>query len=154
MRRMSFAIMLFACLHTVTAMTGRCDDPQPTKDRLTMRYGERADLASYPQKSPKESLASVVKAIKADKAAYLLAHLVWPAEVDKQFGGDREKLLKLASRSTPGKSRKLAAALNRHLSEGKWTIGRHTALSQIDGLPDATLSRLGNRWFMHNVPGE
>ena len=136
MRRISLAVVYSVLLQTAASKIARCDDPQPAADKLALRYGVRADIAHYPQTKPQESLGSVVKAIKADDATYLLAHLVWPAEVDKQFGGDRDGLLKLASRSTPEKSRKLADALARHLTEGKWTIGPHTARSKVDGLRD------------------
>ncbi len=154
MRHIRFVIVLSVLFHA-TAFDFACgEDSQPAAEKLAMRYGVRADVARYPQTKPQENLRSVVKAIEADDVTYLLAHLVWPAEVDKQFSGDRDRLVKLASRSMPEKSRKLADALARHLSAGKWTIGPHTARSQTDGLPDVTLSRLADRWFMHNVPSE
>src|SRR5262245_58860448 len=54
------------------------------------RYGIELNLRSYPQATPKETLASILKAIEQKRFDYLLAHLADPTFVDdrvKQAGG-------------------------------------------------------------------
>lgn len=127
-------------------------EPEVAPSTLEERYAEQCDLASYPQSEPREALTSVVKCIDSDNVVYLLSHLVWPAEVDAKFDGDRTQLETMAARSTAESRGKLVAAVTKHLSEGEWTVGPRTAISRVVGLPNVRLSRLGDRWFMHNVP--
>lgn len=118
---------------------------------IDVRYGMQVN-DTYAQSSPRDTLTSVIKAIEADDIKYLLAHLVWPDEVDRKFLGSRDKLVALASKGTPAKRRKLAEMLRRHTARGTWTLGDAAACSQADGAPDVTFSRIGQRWFMRNVP--
>jgi hypothetical protein len=148
MQRIVLTIMLvIACAATTPALAqGNAAGASGTQ------YGINPDSKRFPQSEPKQAITSVIKAVEAGDVAYLLAHLIWPAEVDQKFEGNRERLVALASKATPAKNRKLVAAMIRHTTEGTWTISPRTARSHVEGLPDITLSRLGNRWFMHNVP--
>ena len=150
MRTILLTIIFPACLFLAMRPTDLGAETVPS----SVRYGIRSDTKLYPQSTPRESLASVVKAIQSDDVAYLLAQLVWPTEVDQKFGGQRKRLIALADKGTPEKRRKMAEAIEQHLKSGTWTIQADNARSTVTGLPDVTLSRSGDRWFMHNVPGQ
>jgi hypothetical protein len=149
MRRINLAITFIATLVVTAPHSAHGNESTD----FSLRYGVRADRARYPQSKAEETLKSVVRAVKTNDIAYLLAQLILPAEVDRKFGGSRKQLLALAEKSTPAKSRRLIDALERQITQGTWTIGPDTARCQTKGVPDVTLSRLGTRWFMHNVPG-
>src|SRR5207244_13125815 len=76
---------------------------QAPKEAIPRRYGIEANLRDYPQETPKETLASVLRAIERGRINYLLAHLADPAFVDQRvkevYGGDFEELV----RETTGK---------------------------------------------------
>lgn len=150
MRSILLAIMFAAVLDVATPRSAHCVEGA----NLSLRYGVRADTARYPQSKPAETLKSVLRAVKASDIEYLLAQLILPDEVDEKFRGSRKQLLGLAEKSTAAKSQRLIDALDRHIDQGRWTAGPDSARCRTKGLPDVTLSRLGNRWFMHNVPGE
>ena len=53
--------------------------------RAAPRYGIDADLKSYPQGTPKEALASVLKAIDGKRFDYLVAQLADPTFIDDRI---------------------------------------------------------------------
>ncbi|HXG09111.1 MAG TPA: hypothetical protein VNK04_04920 [Gemmataceae bacterium] len=118
------------------------------------RYGIAADLKTYPQSTPKETLASVLKAIDAKRIDYLLAHLADPQFVDRRVaenGGRFDILLQEAKAKLlddPG----TAKQLRRFLNEGEWTIDANAASVRLKDVSDhqVFLRQLGGRWFMEN----
>src|SRR5439155_9853990 len=107
---------------------------QAPQEAIPRRYGIEANLRDYPQETPKETLASVLRAIERGRINYLLAHLADPAFVDQRvkevYGGDFEELV----RETTGKLSDNPAAvkeLQRFLKEGEWEGGDTTASAKL-----------------------
>jgi hypothetical protein len=118
------------------------------------RYGVEADLKTYPQGTPKETLASVLKAIDTKRIDYLLAHLADPQFVDrrvKENGGRFDVLLdetKAKLLDDPG----AAKQLRKFLSDGEWKVEENNATVKLKDVPDRAvyLRKLGDRWFLEN----
>ena len=138
--------ILFA-LVSVSFVTGAADPP-------ARRYGIEADLKTFPQATPKEALASVLKAIDAKRIDYLLAHLADPQFVDqrvKENGGRFDALVE----ETTGKlvdDPSAAKQLRRFLREGEWKIDADSASVQLKDVSDRAvyLRKVGERWFLKN----
>ena len=64
------------------APSAQDEEKKPPKERP--RYGFEASPILYPQATPKETIASVVKAIDAQRVDYMLAQLADPKFVDTQ----------------------------------------------------------------------
>ena len=124
---------------------------QSPSDKYAVRYGVVADPQQYDQATPRATLRSAILAIENREIEYLLAQLIVPAQVDAKFADDPPALKEMAQRMTPESAQVILQALARHLSEGRWTILRTTARSEVTGLPDVTLERIGSRWFVYNV---
>jgi hypothetical protein len=115
------------------------------------RYGVAEDAKAYPQTSPKEALASVLKAIDAKDYHYLVAHLADPAFVDdrvkriyagrfdEQVDDTRARLDAL-----------IVKQLTRLAKEGKWEIGKISAEVHSTDLPGrgARLIVKDGRWYL------
>src|SRR5438309_759707 len=90
------------------------------------RYGIEANLRDYPQETPKEALASVLRASERGRISYLLAHLADPAFVDKRvkevYGGDFEELVRETTAKLTDNPATLKE-LQRFLKEGEWEAG-------------------------------
>ena len=114
------------------------------------RFGVEADLKTFPQGTPQEALASVLKAVEQKRADYILAHLA-----DPQFVDDRVKLTghdELLADTTakligdPG----AAKQLQRFLKEGEWTTEDATATVTHKEMGDKVVSfrKIDGRWFL------
>jgi hypothetical protein len=125
---------------------------QPKEVKPARRYGIEADVVAYPQDTPKNALASVLKAIEADKINYLLAQLADPGWVDQRVkqvhAGKFEALVeetagKLANDGTTIKE------LRRFLHEGTWEATESAASSQLKDIKNRRvyLRELDGRWF-------
>lgn len=119
-------------------------------DAPARRFGVEADLKTYPQATPKEALASVLKAVGAKRADYVLAHLADPQFVDRRVKETSYDDL-LAETTTklvddPGAAKQLRALLDK----GTWTKAGDTAtVSHKEGGDRiASFVRLGDRWFL------
>lgn len=124
---------------------------QTSSDKYAVRYGVAVDRERYDQATPRATLRSAILAIENREIEYLLAQLIVPAQVDAKFADDPPALKELAERMNPADGQAMIQALSRHLSEGRWTILRTTARSEVTGLPEITLERIGSRWFVYNV---
>jgi hypothetical protein len=137
-----------ACAAAVVA-AGEAKEPAPAK-----RYGIEADLKAYPQATPKEALASVVKAVEDRRLDYLVAQLSDPDFVDrrvKDTGGDfaglvREATAKLAD--DPGTVKQL----RRLLEEGAWDVKDDRASVHVKdaGQRWCYFRKVEGRWFLEN----
>jgi hypothetical protein len=118
------------------------------------RYGLEADLKTYPQATPKDTLASVLKAVEGKRIDYLAAQLTDPPFVDrrvKDTGGQFADLVREATArlvDDPGPARQL----QRLLKEGVWDVKDDRASVH---LKDGTgrwcyLRKEGGRWFLEN----
>lgn len=120
------------------------------REVLAPRYGVAVDLEAYPQDSPQETIRSVIRATKRNQIEYLLAQLIVPREVDAKFQGNPAALRALATLAAPDKSKQMTQDLQRHLSEGTWTIRRDRAVSRAEGVADLSLEKHGRRWYLSN----
>jgi hypothetical protein len=123
------------------------------------RFGVEADLKSFPQATPQEALASVLKAIDLKRADYLVAHLADPQFVDqrvKETSYD-DMLAEVTAKliNDPG----AAKQLRNFLKEGSWSVEDATASVSLKEVPDRTVffRKAGGRWFLaqpYKKPGK
>src|SRR5947209_6579591 len=91
-------------------------------DAPAKRFGVEANLESFPQAKPKETLTSVLKAIDLKRPDYVLAHLADPKFVDqrvKETSYDEllaETTAKLVN--DPGAAKQLRG----FLKDGEWKV--------------------------------
>ena len=137
-----------ACAAAAVA-AGDAKEPAPAK-----RYGVEADLKAYPQATPKEALASVVKAVEGRRIDYLVAQLSDPDFVDrrvKETGGDFDGLVKEATAKLvddPGPARQL----QRLLKDGDWDVKDERASVHVKdaGSRWCYFRKSDGRWFLEN----
>ena len=117
------------------------------------RYGVSPDLKTYPQATPKEALASVLKAAEAGRFDYLAAHLADPAWVDERvkrlYGGRFEGQVEDTRARLDPPTLKL---LRRFLNDGAWREDQGTASARLKDVPNrgVYLRRVGDRWYLEN----
>jgi hypothetical protein len=117
------------------------------------RYGIAPDLKAYPQASPKEALASALKAADAGRFDYLAAQLADPAWVDERvrrlYGGRFEGQVEDTRARLDLPTLKL---LRRFLTEGAWSEDQGTASARLKDVPGRRvyLRRLGDRWYLEH----
>jgi hypothetical protein len=126
----------------------------PMEGKVVARFGIEPDLNNYPQATPKETLASVLKAIERQRVGYLLAHLADPRFVDERvqrYAGnfdelEREVAVKLTSNPDAVKE------LRQFLREGEWEGGDTAASAQLKNVKDRRvfMRKSGGRWFFEN----
>lgn len=140
---------LLALLAAVPALAQgqRLDDVPP-------RYGIPFDNNNYPQATPKETLASVIKAMERRRINYVLAHLADPDYVEervKKAGGDFELVVREATAKLNDKPDTIKE-LTRYLKEGEWEANENQASAQLKDLRDRKvfLRKSGARWFLEN----
>lgn len=115
------------------------------------RYGVGADTTAYPQATPKEAFASVLKAIDGGKIDYLVAQLADPTWVEHRVkrvyaGRFDEQVNDTRDRLDPA----AVKLLHRFAKEGTWTVGKSTAVVGLDGVRDRVvrLVKQGDRWYL------
>jgi hypothetical protein len=117
------------------------------------RYGVAPDLKAYPQATPKEALASALKAAESGRFDYLAAQLADPVWVDERvkrlYGGRFEGQVEDTRARLDPFSLKL---LRRFLSEGDWNEQGERASARLKDVPDRRvyLRRLGDRWYLEH----
>jgi hypothetical protein len=120
------------------------------------RYGVALDLKGYPQGTPKQALASVLKAVDAKRIDYLVAQLADPAFVDDRvkrvYGGEfREQVEDTRANLGP----LVVRQLRRALKEGTWKKEEGAAVVLIPpkGAAPARAARfrrVGERWYLES----
>jgi hypothetical protein len=120
------------------------------------RYGVVAIFNRYPQNTPKDTLASVLKAIDNQHIDYLMAHLTDPVFVDqrvKAYGGKFEELV-AESRTKLANNPGAVKQLRRFLEKGEWEENedKDKVTVKLKDVPDQQvfLKRIDKRWFMEN----
>jgi hypothetical protein len=122
-------------------------------DTKASRYGIAADLVAFPQKTPQETLGSVLKAVDAKRFDYLAAHLADPVFIDERvrrlYGGRFDEQVE-ATRS--GFNAASVALLRRFLTDGAWQAGKGNTVVTLKDVTDRVVSfRLADgRWFMEH----
>lgn len=142
-----FTVLVVVFVAAPSASPGETDNPFDLRERYRIVVSDDV----YPQATPRETVGSIIDALENSNARYVLAHLVSPSQVDERLHGDARALEKLVVGMTPAKSHHLLDQLDLHLAEGKWTTRGRRASSRVHGVPDLTLEKIGQRWFMHNV---
>jgi hypothetical protein len=128
---------------------------QAPKEAPPKRYGIEANLRDYPQETPKETLASVLRAIEKGRINYLLAHLADPAFVDQRvkqvYGGDFDELVRETSNKLTGNP-DAVKELDRFLKEGEWEAAETTAAVKLKDVKDRQVffRKIGQRWYLEN----
>jgi hypothetical protein len=117
------------------------------------RFGVALDLKTYPQRTPKEALASVLKAAAAGQFDYLAAQLADPVFVDDRvkrlYGGDfKEQVADTRARLDP----RTLKELKRFLAQGKWTTEQTGTIVRLDEVKDrqVKLVKKGARWYLEH----
>jgi hypothetical protein len=141
---MRIAALLVAVL--ILSPTARGADPAP-------RHGIQPDLKRYPQATPKEALASVIKAVEDRRIDYLLAHLADPDWVEKRVkdlhGGKFEELVK---ETTPRMDALTLKQFQRFAKDGEWEVSDTAAAVRLKDVTDRVihLRKVEGRWFLEN----
>ena len=139
----------------VLLLTAVCLSPALAQDDKPMpRHGVNPDLETYPQATPKETLASVLKAINAKRMDYLLAQLADPDFVDQSVKTADGKFDDLVQEATAKLSADPTAVkeLLRFLKEGEWEASDTAAAAQLKDIKDRRvfMRKIDNRWFLQN----
>ena len=128
---------------------------QPPQEAAPRRYGIEANLRDYPQETPKETLASVLRAIERRRINYLLAQLADPAFVDKRvkeiYGGEFEELVRETTHKLADNPAEVKQ-LQRFLKDGEWEGGETTASVNLKDVKDRQVffRKIGQRWYLEN----
>ncbi len=119
-------------------------------DAPAKRFGVEATPKSFPQATPKETLASILKAIDLKRPDYIVAHLADPQFVDqrvKETSYD-ELLAETTARlvDDPGAAKQLRALLDK----GIWVEEDATASASLKEREDriASFRKIDGRWFL------
>jgi hypothetical protein len=137
----------FGLLAALVGLEGD-DSPKPG-----VRYGVTADLKSYPQTGPKETLSSVLKAAEAGRFDYVVAQLADPAWVDERidrlYHGRFEEQFADTRQRLDSATIKL---LRRFLAEGEWTADKDAASVRVKDVSDRGVFfvRRGDRWYLEH----
>lgn len=118
------------------------------------RFGIALDAKAYPQATPKEALASVLKAAGEKKFDYLCAHLADPTFIDDRvkrlYGGKfEEQVEETRTRLDPFAVKQL----KRFLDDGKWAIGKTEATVTLEKEKDRQVKLIAKdgRWYLSNT---
>jgi hypothetical protein len=147
MRAVLTVLIGAVCLGAAMAQT----EKEPAPDR---RQGIVPDLKTYPQGTPQEALASVLKAIDNKRIDYLLAQLSDPEWVEQRLKDTDGKFTDLVQETTkrlvddPGPGRQL----NRFAKDGEWEVGDSTASVKLKDVKDRIVyvRKIKDRWFLEN----
>jgi hypothetical protein len=125
----------------------------PAKADAGKRYGVETDLKTYPQSTPKEALASVIKAVENKRIDYVVAHLADPefidARVKRDFGGNFDEQVNDTRTKLDEANVKL---LQRFLKEGDWAGKDSPVVVLLKDVKDraVTFGKIGDRWYIRN----
>jgi hypothetical protein len=117
------------------------------------RYAVERDLKSFPQATPQEALASILKAIDLNRFDYLVAQLADPTFIDPRvrrlYGGRIEPQIEDTRARLDPFTIKL---LRRFCKEGVCQIDKQTALVRLKDVSDRCvyLSVQNGRWFLEH----
>lgn len=149
-------LLVFLCMVNVSA-----------QEKLTRRYGFDASPAFYPQKTPDETLRSVVKAVENERFDYLLAQLADPQYVDQTIaqykslflmGGDQAKTVLAFDRLVKETGRyfledpTLLKELRVFAKKADWQVKDDQAVGVVKTIQGRKvfLKKFEDRWFLEN----
>jgi hypothetical protein len=147
---MRFSMVLVVAVASVSPLLAQ----SPKAALPAKRFNIELDLDKFPQATPKDTLASLLKAIELRKVDYLLAQLADPEYIDRRVkqvhagkfdGMVEETTAKLAN--DPGAIKKL----RRFLSDGAWDTQEAVASARLPDAPERVhFRKIGDRWFFEN----
>ena len=124
------------------------------KNTTDQAYGIVSDHKTYPQSTPQETLASVIKAIEAKRVNYLLAHLADSDFVERRLKSNGGRFKDLVQEATDKLSNDpgVLKQLRRFLKEGTWTSDKAAASVQLKDVKDRSITfrKIKDHWFMRN----
>jgi hypothetical protein len=147
------------------AATAQDEKKEPPKDEA--RYGFAYSPILYAQKTPKEAITSIVKAIDTKRVDYLLAHLADPKYVDAQVAEYRPQFPKFKdeARTVLAFDRLVRETVDYYFSDpalvrelrvfardGAFDVNEDAAVGVAKDLPARKMffKRIGDRWFLEN----
>jgi hypothetical protein len=138
---------MHVCLVSLSLFLAAADDAK------AIRYGIAPDLTAFPQKTPQETLASVIKAAEAKRFDYLTAQLADPAFVDDRvqrlYGGHfAEQVEDTRTRM----DEPTLVILRRFQKDGTWKVEKESAGVSVKEYPDRGIffRLIGARWYMEH----
>jgi hypothetical protein len=146
------------------------DAQPPGKEKSGVRFRIAPDYDAYPQKTPKQTLGSVLKVLTAKKYDYLLAHLADPEFVKARLKGYKkglpatltdeskdilafQRLVKATTehfRNDPTKGRELARFYTE--KDAEWEAGESVTTVSLKSLPSRKvfLRKVGELWYLED----
>jgi hypothetical protein len=138
---------MHVCLLSLSLLIAAADDAK------TSRYNVAPDLSAFPQKTPQQTLASVIKAAEAKRFDYLAAQLADPAFIDDRvqrlYGGHfAEQVEDTRTRM----DEPTLVLLRRFVKEGTWQVAKESASVTLKEAPDRGIffRPIGERWYMEH----
>jgi hypothetical protein len=127
----------------------------PSAPKPAQRHGVDPDIITYPQATPKETLASVLKAIESNKIKYLLAQLSDPQWVDqrvKDVHGGKFAAMVEETAAKLANDRASIKELQRFSMVGTWEIKDATATATLADVPNRRvhMKKIEGRWFLES----
>jgi hypothetical protein len=124
------------------------------QEKIPPRFNIDADVDQFPQKTPQDTLRSVLKAIEAKRVNYLLAHLADPAFVDqrvKDVGGKFEIMVQETTKKFDADPESLRQ-MRKFLTDGEWKEDGNVASASSKEVRGKSMyfKKIGNRWFLEN----
>ena len=122
-------------------------------DAKMIRYGVAPDAVAFPQKTPQETLSSVLKSADMRRFDYLTAQLADPAFVDDRVrrvhGGRFNDQVEDTRTCLDAPT---LALFRRFLKDGAWQVGKDNAIVSLKDISDRIISfrLVGSRWFMEH----
>ena len=126
--------------------------PAAGGEKASVRYGIAANLKSFPQATPKQALASVLKAIDLKRIDYLLAQLSDPQWVDERVKACEGGFAQLAREATARLDPPTVKKLGRFLKEGEFETTDGTAVVRLKDVKDriVRLRKIDGRWYLES----
>jgi hypothetical protein len=121
-------------------------------DKPAPRFETTPDLKSYPQGTPKEALASVLKAVQAKQYDYLLAQLSDPKWVDGRAAVLEGGFAALMQETKQKLDAPALKSLGRYLDKGEVETKDARSVISLKDHPGRVvrLRKLDGRWYLQN----
>lgn len=130
------------------------ESPAQAPAKTDRRYNVEYDPDNYSQKTAKEALSSVIKAMDGRKIDYLLAQLADPSFVDKRVqahgGNFKEFVRQTAERLNSDPT--LLRELKRFANEGMWEEADDVTTVRLKDVKARAvfLKKIENRWYLED----
>ena len=148
---MRFGLALLLAL----GMSALAFSPSMAQDeKIEKRFGLLLEAEVYPQTTPKELQASILKVLKRERYDYLVAHMMEPTFVDQRLQSTRTTAEQLG-KEIKGKFEaqpELLKDLNKLLLDGEMTdAGTKATLKHKDVKNQQVfMKKVGERWYVEN----